>query len=402
MATWREQLQPASFRGVPFHWRQISGPVGRKTARHDYPGRDDCYIEDLGKLPREFNVEAYVLGAEYMAARDKLINALELPGEGELIHPTHGRIMVKLKEPGSVSESTDEGGMARFSLTFIRSGLATLPAVVVDTSAAVLTAADAVATTAQAEFAAAFGVKKAPEFLANDALATIGTIVAKAAALRSTITAASDAVTAVANTISNVAESATALISAPLELAAALYGTVQDLLALPARLEDALAAYRVAGDFFAGTAAIPRTTPSRIRAADNQDALQQLVVRAAVIEACRASATLELTGVYGNSTAVMELRLELADRLDLLSETASDPVYVALVTLRTAVIRDLNLRGSNLAQLTSLTPAATLPSLVLAHQLYGDATRADELLSRNRIRHPGFIAGGQPLEVTHG
>jgi prophage DNA circulation protein len=44
--------------------------------------------------------------------------------------------------------------------------------------------------------------------------------------------------------------------------------------------------------------------------------------------------------------------------------------------------------------------SATLPALVVAHRVYGDATRADEIVSRNRVRHPGFVPGGIALEVA--
>jgi len=40
-----------------------------------------------------------------------------------------------------------------------------------------------------------------------------------------------------------------------------------------------------------------------------------------------------------------------------------------------------------------------MPAIVLAYRLYGDAERADEIVARNRVRHPGFVPGGQPLEV---
>jgi len=35
----------------------------------------------------------------------------------------------------------------------------------------------------------------------------------------------------------------------------------------------------------------------------------------------------------------------------------------------------------------------------VAHRLYGDALAADGIVARNRIRHPGFVTGGQALEV---
>ena len=49
--------------------------------------------------------------------------------------------------------------------------------------------------------------------------------------------------------------------------------------------------------------------------------------------------------------------------------------------------------------MASYTPQATLPALVIAHRLYGDATRADEVCVRNNVRHPGALRGGMALEV---
>jgi prophage DNA circulation protein len=49
----------------------------------------------------------------------------------------------------------------------------------------------------------------------------------------------------------------------------------------------------------------------------------------------------------------------------------------------------------------SSTPLQTVPAVVLAHALYGDAWfrsgRADELAARNRIIHPGFVPAGQAV-----
>jgi hypothetical protein len=36
-------------------------------------------------------------------------------------------------------------------------------------------------------------------------------------------------------------------------------------------------------------------------------------------------------------------------------------------------------------------PRLAVPSLVLAHRLYGDALRGSEIVTRNKIRHPGFV-----------
>jgi prophage DNA circulation protein len=44
-----------------------------------------------------------------------------------------------------------------------------------------------------------------------------------------------------------------------------------------------------------------------------------------------------------------------------------------------------------LARLGTYTPLTVLPALVLAHRIYQDATRADELVARNGISHPAFM-----------
>ena len=61
------------------------------------------------------------------------------------------------------------------------------------------------------------------------------------------------------------------------------------------------------------------------------------------------------------------------------ADGGEDEVVAALRTLREAVDRDLRRRGADLSPLRSVEVKANLPALVLAHRLYGDATRAPEM-----------------------
>jgi len=63
------------------------------------------------------------------------------------------------------------------------------------------------------------------------------------------------------------------------------------------------------------------------------------------------------------------------------------------------VIQDVTARGGSLAHLYAYTPAQTEPALVIAQRLYGDPTRAGEIVARNAVIHPLFVPGGQALEV---
>ena len=50
-------------------------------------------------------------------------------------------------------------------------------------------------------------------------------------------------------------------------------------------------------------------------------------------------------------------------------------------------------------RLVEIKPAETTPALVLAYRRFGDATRAGEVVQRNRITHPGFVPP-LPLKVA--
>ncbi|KJS76766.1 MAG: hypothetical protein JL55_17690 [Pseudomonas sp. BICA1-14] len=148
-------------------------------------------------------------------------------------------------------------------------------------------------------------------------------------------------------------------------------------------------------------------TPARAQQATNQAAIYTLIERAAVAEAARLATgrPLDTAGstlpglTYNNREEAVDTRDVLVAELDRQQLQASPERYRALAGLTTALVTDLNRRSASLAPLTRFTPGATMPALVIAHRLYGDASRAGEIVARNRVAHPGFVPGGQALEV---
>ena len=86
------------------------------------------YAEDLVRSAREFTIEAYVPGAEYTAARDRIVKACAAPGPGLPIHPCLGVIC----NGCHVTERTEEGRVARLRLSFVEAGVNTCPAAAPD------------------------------------------------------------------------------------------------------------------------------------------------------------------------------------------------------------------------------------------------------------------------------
>ena len=90
-----EQLQPASFRGIPFLVNAETKTGGKKTVTHEYVGSDKRFTEELGLLPPSFSIEAVIHGNEAISTRLLLEDALDEPGLGILVHPVYGAIEVK-------------------------------------------------------------------------------------------------------------------------------------------------------------------------------------------------------------------------------------------------------------------------------------------------------------------
>ena len=105
-----------------FRWHETEAPIaGRRVAVHEYPGRDEPFVEDLGRRTKRWTVEAFVVGDDYAAIRDRLIDACDMPGAGELVHPYLGSLQVACTAC-SLTERTREGRMARLSLEFVEAG----------------------------------------------------------------------------------------------------------------------------------------------------------------------------------------------------------------------------------------------------------------------------------------
>ena len=413
--SWRDELRTGMFRSAEFFFRQADATVGRKTARHDYPLRDDAYIEDMGKRPREFTLDCYVIGPDYMDKRDALIAALEEDGPGLLVHPTMGMLWVNVLGDVRVTESTTEGGMCRFSIPFILVGEKKYPAAATDTASQVETAADNLVELEEEDFAEVFTCDGVAQYVADDAMSLTDEICDTLDNLRKQIPTSVQTPQFMKD-LNRIRTSVSMLVAAPFLLARSVAGqfyAFKNLALAPidlvnfvtAELASLMKVRRIPMDIYNAYArlfgygknyrTIPTTTPSRIRQLQNRNAITALVRRIAIAEAARTSAGI----AYSSFDEAIGVQGRLAEAIDEEVLTAPDTVYAALVDLRAAVVLDVSVRGANLARIVKYTPVRTEPAFLIAHRLYGDVTRAEEIIERNRIVHPLFVPGGLPLEV---
>ena len=395
--SWRDSLQKASFRGVPFFVEGHEAQIGRRGQVHEFPQRNLPYVEDLGRRARVLTVDAYLLGANYMATRNLLIQAIEQPGPGPLVHPYLGELRVSLVDC-KLRENNAEGGVARITLQFVEAGDARFPSASVNTGAAVIAAADLGLLAVQYSFYRRHVVAGKPAFVANASAGMFTQALAGLQGAVGLVRGAADQVAKLQHDIDEARRDLTTLIYAPASAAQALLANVRQLVRSVATTpRDALSLARTLYSFGSLLPAISPSTTSRRAQATNQAEMLRMVRVAALTEGARAAAGVAFESFQDALTA----RDELVDGIDevMLATDVSDEVYQALRTLRSAVVRDITTRGTDLARLVAWVPQATAPALALAQQLYADALREPELVLRNRVRHPLFVPGAVPLEV---
>ena len=137
--SWFQQLQPGSWRGCGFVLDAGETAAGRRVAIHEYPYRDDAWAEDLGKLPRRFTVQAFIVGDDVYAQRDAMLRAVEQSGAGTLVHPTLGSIQCVLLE-FSCADRRERGRVVELQFSFILAGDVLFPATSIATGQNVLAA----------------------------------------------------------------------------------------------------------------------------------------------------------------------------------------------------------------------------------------------------------------------
>ena len=410
---WRDNYRAATFRGVGFFVATADSSHGRRQAVHETAQRDVPYTEDLGRKSREFGITGYLLGKEYDVAREELIKVCEQAGPGVLVHPYRGELTVVCRGL-TVSESSEEGGKCTISMTFLEAGEASYPSATVDSVNAISAKAGEVTEAGKENFVGDFLTKGYPSFVAEAATTQIKGLSDFLSSPEFIVSSDIQAVSDYYDKVKGIGSDAFNLIQAPFEFAGQVVDAISSIRSAfgGSAFGMLMSLYN---QYFPSAEDTPSAgTPSRQQVVKNTSAVSALVRQAAISEAAVAAVVTQTTEdvsnggtkttseptKYDSYEAAIAVRTELADRLDEEGETtSSDLVYVAVTDLRTVVVQAVPDPEQDLPRLATFSPRQTLPSLLVAYQLYGDASRAEDIVLRNDPRRPGFLIGGQPLEV---
>ena len=421
---------PASFRGVSFWVESSDLSVGRRTVTHQYPQRDEPFTEDLGRAAREYRFSAFVLGEDYIEQAKKLREALEKPGAATLVHPEFGEIQV-VAQPGASMSFSQSMRRANFSLAFVEAGLNAFPTPEGASQQASRAAADQVSEAAADSFEDSLTLDDVEDFVQDalngdllDALDIIS---------NSEIAKVLD----FADRVSDLANDAISLVrGGPKAFAMKLMGALG-----LSRLATTVAGWQRVGkslcamaDDLRGDDDEPVYSTVKPRSAEviesNRKAVYSLCRQAVLVQAVGVSTLIgtdvdstvasssilpddgedvvdtqsgatSVTTVTSSGSAsqsptisydeMLEARETIVGRLEEeMLDVEDDRVFMALREAATAVSKDLSSRAEEQARLYDYDAGAVLPSCVTAMELYGDATRAQEIVVRNGVTNPLF------------
>jgi prophage DNA circulation protein len=409
-------IRQASFRGVPFGVLDASDGRGRKLVVHEYPLRDLVYVEDMGRAKRTIKLTAFVVGADWAAKRDALVAALEEPGPGTLIHPWLGSFYASLAAPAEITPSAGSLKYASFTLQFVEADEPAYPGITLNWPALSAARGLLARAAACASLVAAFILKPVVEEALEVAKAW-------AESLPKTIKSVYKSPMSlpyVAETIAGFKgqlEKAGSL--APLaegfwprrnyalgETAALAYREAEGLLGLSMDVTSPKTAISLPP----ASPGEPWRIPSGLGFARSQIARNELAI---------ADFQREMSGIAGleaaawakpassaEAKALRELALDATDCL--LRVATSSEAFMTIQSLGTAAQKGLAEAARRAPKVARETEPEVGPALAIAWKrtLVFDPTgsvsaAAEDLIARNKVRHPGFVPAGE-LEFLRG
>ncbi|WP_233863478.1 DNA circularization protein [Paraburkholderia adhaesiva] len=418
-------LQTASWRGVPFAVRGATLRAGRRVAMHEYPYRDDVWVEDLGRAGRRITLTGFLLqdaaygGGDVIAQRAAMIAACETEdkGDGELVHPSLGRVTASLLE-FECEESSEHGRSFELRFSFIQAGTEQFPTLTIATQAQTGLSVIAAYAAAAQDFVNSMTALLTTPPLVGEIERTVEAFVVDAQTITQRATSLVSMVATLQGDYGRFVGQFTAGVKNPATTIDQLSGAGAQAREAVTESGNALVSAASIADYN-GMASAAQSLVSAVQTAnpDPHEAVQSLATLQAETTA-QTRATPTLTVANAGVTAMLRrsavialadstpgyaltsyndaqtLRQTVCDALDaeivIAADTGDDATFEALGALETAVIQDLTTRGESLAIMQTVTMGASLPVIVIAQKLYQDVTRYGALLQQIDPVNPCF------------
>lgn len=348
MRNWAATLRKASFRGVDFYVDVDDFGGGKRIARHEYAGGLNYYLEEMGHAIPAINVTAYLLGDVSDAQALNLQRACLAAGPGRLVLPIDSGRLARVENFSRVREK-DRAGFIAFGFTAIPEAIQPGLVLGLGNIRSILSGAVAQAFPGLVSVFRVIGDVVA---VANW-MYSIGSLI---------VSDAIDLVRLVELTLGSGVETTETFFTGGFE------------------------ASRIIGESVLTPQAFDSIKPAQFEA---QGAADLHAILDAVITATAAPQVAWISRPQARAARqVVQSKGEKA--LAVLSRLGPQHVdlYVAVSRLVETSVQIVSDRAADAVPVVRVETGISLPSTVLAHQLYGDAKRAEGLVDIARVGTP--------------
>lgn len=403
-------LRKASYEGIHFDVDSATLSFGRRTVTHEFPQRDAPYVEDLGKATRQFSIQGFIVGDDFIDRSKKLIDKIESQvgtdrraNHGKLVHPWLGSLDVTPIDNPSITYDRAKR-ICTFTLTFLEAGN--------ESTKKTTSWANKLLSKADALYAKIFG-DWTPDKIAGIVDDVTSQINSCAAVLSSCQFAqmfnlGNDILEMghdIATSLYNKKEQARSSLLGALGLSQYAQSTTDWKLA-SIKCTDAITLPVLKPVNVASSTGTSKKLSDKERINEAVDEIKKNFRLVLIANAMGAISMIgEDNDVDTDSNSkktlsdeqILKIRNNLLDAIDaemLIQGTDDNQDYLDLVDSYVAVYKYLTEMLNGDSGIETVTLKQSEPSFVLAYDKYGDSTRADEIAERNDVINPLFMPVG--------
>lgn len=394
--SWKDNLRQGSFRGVEFFTKDSQLAGGRRAVQHQFPNREKPYSEDNGRAARTYTLQGHVIGDDYFETKTRLLDVFEKKGSGELIHPYYGSQFVQVSEV-NISESQLEGAIAVFTAKFLEAGDNRFPKGINDKTAVLAGNVDLATANAKSDFDDSFSVAGMPAFSVDSARELIAKSQETFDDITKTYSDSAEGIANLAFATRNLVAETNDLLQSPSALSQKLLDSFQ-------LMDDAISNAKLKTDAysafygFISDEPVVGDTPIREREKSNTSAYENFMRRVAAVKSSSTAVAADYASFEESESARVNITEVIEEQIREIEDT-DGALWQSLSDVNASLVDALPDVDAELPSLKEVEVEVDTASLLLTYDLFEKIDNEQDIIDRNNIRHPGFIAKGTILEV---
>ncbi len=383
-----------SYKGLPFVMERGTTVGGRKYSKKEYPNRDDQNIQDLGLRPRSYEINIIINASSpdnYIAAKEALLNTLELGGSGTLVHPLFGSIPNMSVLDWTLVEDMAMLGEGKIVVIFEPDASNGIPTQAALSLSSLTEFLEIVNNNAATAFVDQYVVNNSLFGVATTAISKTEEIVEAIRESVSFIGETTINISSLTQQLEDLETNVNVLIQNPTGLATSLQDAFEDMWNVFTSPSDNLNAFENMFDTGSDDVVVTTVGGPGVRTINTNNAALNVI-----------SNTNILTGAYNSAVQIENTTVSevdaIAERLDdqydvLIEDPTVDPALKAdIIDARVLVVAFLNQLRLIAAEEVDVY-VQTQPARIISFNYYNDSTRGDEIASINMQPDLSFISG---------